>query len=157
MHERFVDIATPDSAMDTFVTHPETGGPFPVVVIFMDIWGLREELFDVARRIATVGYYCLVPNFYHRHGKVRFEFRDGSGRMISPRPEHSALGASKEASTKNGTSLPKPAANAERRSAGRPAFQSRFKPTSVRAASSKVWPSRNRHEPATTSSVKSGA
>jgi carboxymethylenebutenolidase len=83
MHERFVDVATPDGPMDTFVTHPETGGPFPVVVIFMDIWGLREELLDVARRIATVGYYCAVPNFYHRYGKVRFEFRNSDGRMIS--------------------------------------------------------------------------
>jgi carboxymethylenebutenolidase len=83
MKERFVDIATPDGPMDTFLTHPEEGGPFPCVVIFMDIWGLREELFDIARRIATVGYYCLVPNFYHRAGKVRFEFRNSQGRMIS--------------------------------------------------------------------------
>jgi carboxymethylenebutenolidase len=49
----------------------------------MDIWGLREELFDIARRIATVGYYCVVPNFYHRAGRVRFEFRNAAGRMIS--------------------------------------------------------------------------
>jgi carboxymethylenebutenolidase len=83
MKERFVDVATPDGPMDTFVTHPEEGGPFPCVVVFMDIWGLREELFDIARRIATVGYYCLVPNFYHRAGKVRFEFRNDLGRTIS--------------------------------------------------------------------------
>jgi carboxymethylenebutenolidase len=83
MHERFVDVATPDGPMDTFITHPEAGEPFPAVVVFMDIWGLREELFDVARRIAMVGYYCLVPNFYHRHGKVRFEFRNSDGSMIS--------------------------------------------------------------------------
>jgi carboxymethylenebutenolidase len=83
MHERFVDVATPDGPMDAFITGPEEGRPFPVVVVFMDIWGLREELFDVARRIATVGYYAVVPNFYHRHGKVRFEFRDSDDRMIS--------------------------------------------------------------------------
>jgi carboxymethylenebutenolidase len=83
MQERFVDIATPDGPIDTFVTHPEAGGPFACVIVFMDIWGLREELFDIARRIATVGYYCLVPNFYHRLGKVRFEFRNAAGRMIS--------------------------------------------------------------------------
>jgi carboxymethylenebutenolidase len=83
MQERFVDVATPDGPMDTFVTHPEEGGPFACVVIFMDIWGLREELLDIARRIATVGYYCAVPNFYHRLGKVRFEFRNAEGHMIS--------------------------------------------------------------------------
>jgi carboxymethylenebutenolidase len=83
MQERLVDVATPDGPMDTFVTHPETEGPFPVVVVFMDVWGLREELFDIARRIATVGYYCLVPNLFHREGRVRFDFRDGDGRTIS--------------------------------------------------------------------------
>ena len=82
MKERIVDVATPDGPMDTFITHPEAGGPFPSVVLFMDIWGLREELFDIARRVATVGYYCLVPNFYHREGKVRFEVRR-PGRTIS--------------------------------------------------------------------------
>jgi carboxymethylenebutenolidase len=83
MKEWFVDIAAPDGPMDTFVTHPQAGGPFPCVVLFMDIWGLREELFDIARRVGTVGYYCLVPNFYHRAGKVRFEFRNALGQMTS--------------------------------------------------------------------------
>ena len=69
--------------METFVTHPEEGGPFPAVVIYMDIWGVREELFDIARRVATVGYYCLVPDLYYRQGKVRNEFRDEANRMIS--------------------------------------------------------------------------
>ena len=83
MHERFVDIATTDGRMDAFVTHPEEGGPFPAVVILMDIWGLREELFDVARRVATVGHHCVLPNFWYRRGKVRFEYRDDQGRMKS--------------------------------------------------------------------------
>ena len=69
--------------MDAFVVHPDEGGPFPSVVVLMDIWGLREELFDVARRVAVVGYHCVLPNFWYRRGKVRFEFRDEKGRMKS--------------------------------------------------------------------------
>jgi carboxymethylenebutenolidase len=83
MEEKFVDIRTADGAMDAFVVHPEEGGPFPSVVVLMDIWGLREELFDVARRVAVVGYHCVLPNFWYRRGKVRFEFRDEQGRMKS--------------------------------------------------------------------------
>jgi carboxymethylenebutenolidase len=83
MLERLVDIATPEGPMDTFIAHPEGDGPFPVVVIYMDFWGFREELFDVVRRVATVGYYCIMPNFYHREGKVRNAFYDENGRMIS--------------------------------------------------------------------------
>ena len=83
MIESMADIATSDGRMDAFVTHPQEGGPFPSVVILMDVWGLREELFDIARKVAVVGYHCVVPNFYYRQGAVRFEFRDERGRMKS--------------------------------------------------------------------------
>jgi carboxymethylenebutenolidase len=32
------------------------------VVVYMDVWGIREELYDIARRIATAGYYAVVPD-----------------------------------------------------------------------------------------------
>lgn len=83
MKEQLLDLPTRDGAMDTFVSHPEENGPFPAVVIFMDVWGLREELFDLARRVATVGYYCLVPNLYYRQGRVRNAMYGPDGRMIS--------------------------------------------------------------------------
>ncbi len=83
MIEREIDIPTADGRMDAFVTHPEQGGPFPAVLVLMDIWGLREELCDVARKIAVVGYHVTVPNFWYRRGKVRYEFRDDNGRMKS--------------------------------------------------------------------------
>ena len=83
MNERFVEIPTAAGRMETFVTHPEGDGPFPLVIIYMDVWGLREELFEIARRVGTVGYYCAVPDFYYRQGRVRHEFRDAQNRMIS--------------------------------------------------------------------------
>jgi len=64
--EREVDIPTRDGQMNTFITHPEEGGPFPVVLFFMDAPGKREELHDMARRLATVGYCVLLPNLYYR-------------------------------------------------------------------------------------------
>ena len=83
MKEGIVSIPTDDGAADAFVTCPSEGGPFPPVFIFMDIWGLREELFDVARRIATVGYFGVVPNLYYRQGDVRNEYRNAKGQMIT--------------------------------------------------------------------------
>ncbi len=83
MHDRTVTVPTPSGPMEAFITHPEEGGPFPAVVIYMDFWGLREELFDIARRIGTVGYYCVVPDLYHRQGRVRHEWRNEKNQMIS--------------------------------------------------------------------------
>jgi len=81
--DKIIDIPTADGRMDAFMTHPEEGGPFPAVIVLMDIWGLREELFDIARKIAVAGYHVTVPNFWYRRGKVRYEFRDEKGRMRS--------------------------------------------------------------------------
>ena len=69
MIEHDLDIETSDGLMNTFVTHPEEGGPFPVVLLLMDAIGKREELHDWARRIATVGYFVLLPNLFYRHAR----------------------------------------------------------------------------------------
>ena len=68
MSEREVRIETGDGAMTTFFAHPDVGGPFPVVLIYMDALGLREELRGIGRRIAGVGYYAVVPDLYYRLG-----------------------------------------------------------------------------------------
>ncbi len=83
LRERFVEVPTKDGRMETFATHPQQDGPFPPVVFYMDVWGVREELYDLARRVATVGYYCMVPDFYYRQGKVRSTFINDKGERIS--------------------------------------------------------------------------
>lgn len=83
MKERQVKIKTADGEIDTFITHPQDGNAHGAIILYMDVWGLREELFDIARRIATTGYYCMVPDFYYRFGNVRHSFRDANHRMIS--------------------------------------------------------------------------
>ena len=69
--------------MECFISHPDEGGPHPAVIIFMDIWGLREELFDIARRVGREGYYCIVPDMYYRDGGLCFDTRDETGTHLS--------------------------------------------------------------------------
>jgi carboxymethylenebutenolidase len=66
MIERHLEIRTRDGSMNTFVVLPDEGGPHPVVLFYMDAPGKREELHDMARRIASVGYYVVLPNLYYR-------------------------------------------------------------------------------------------
>src|SRR6202011_3434698 len=69
MIEQTLDITTKAGAMETFICHPERGGPYPAVLLLMDAPGVREELRDMARRLGTVGYYVLLPNLYYRAGR----------------------------------------------------------------------------------------
>jgi carboxymethylenebutenolidase len=66
--EREERIQTIDGAMATFIAHPDEGGPFPVVFVYMDALGLREELRGIGRRIADAGYFVVVPDLYYRLG-----------------------------------------------------------------------------------------
>src|SRR5687768_12230871 len=68
MIESIRDIATRDGAMETFICHPDRGA-HPPVLFLMDAPGIRAELYDMARRLATVGYYVLLPNLYYRAGR----------------------------------------------------------------------------------------
>jgi len=69
--ERSVDIRTADGEMRTFVYHPEHGGPHPVVLYLMDAPGIRGVLKEMATRLASAGYYVLLPYLFHRGGPFR--------------------------------------------------------------------------------------
>ena len=69
MIEKHIDIPGADGAMKSFVVYPEEGGPHPVVLFYMDAPGKREELHDMARRLAAVGYYVVLPNLYYRRSR----------------------------------------------------------------------------------------
>ncbi|NVN87870.1 MAG: dienelactone hydrolase family protein [Rhodopseudomonas sp.] len=66
MIDQQIEIPTPDGRVSTFISHPERGGPFPVIMFYMDAPGIREELRDMARRLATSGYYVMLPSMYYR-------------------------------------------------------------------------------------------
>jgi len=69
MIEQSLDLKTSAGEMETFICRPERGGAYPAVFLLMDAPGIREELRDMARRLATVGYCVLLPNLYYRAGR----------------------------------------------------------------------------------------
>ncbi len=86
MIDREIDIQTRDGMANTFITHPEEGGPWPIILFLMDAPGKREELHDMARRIGTAGYYVMLPNLYYR--RTREFTTDGSPESREAMFEH---------------------------------------------------------------------
>jgi carboxymethylenebutenolidase len=73
MIEQEVSITTKHGRVPTFAACPEGTGPYPGILFYMDAPGMREELRNMARRIAKHGYFCLLPDMYYRLGTVRFD------------------------------------------------------------------------------------
>jgi carboxymethylenebutenolidase len=90
MLESTQDIITRDGAMETFIVRPERHGPHPAVLMLMDAPGIREELRDMARRLASVGYYVMLPNLYYRAGS---DSMFGPGVQVKDDPERDRMRA----------------------------------------------------------------
>jgi len=61
-----VTIPAKDAQLRGYRAHPAAGGPFPVVLVAAEIFGLNHYIKDVCRRLAKAGYYAIVPDLYTR-------------------------------------------------------------------------------------------
>ena len=69
MQERRLDVQTPDGVMDAYLSVPSEGAaPGPLVVFYMDAFGIRPALAGMADRLASHGYAVALPNLYYRSG-----------------------------------------------------------------------------------------
>lgn len=89
MIEKRCNIKTTDGQMDSFITYPAKDGPFPVVLFYMDSLGIREELREMARRIAAARYYVVLPNLYYRQSAEKKMKQDAEGPDDAVKPLHS--------------------------------------------------------------------
>jgi carboxymethylenebutenolidase len=71
MIEEEIDVRTADGSMKTFVYHPTHDGPHPVVLYLMDAPSIRPALKDMATRLASAGYYVMLPYLFYRGGPYR--------------------------------------------------------------------------------------
>jgi carboxymethylenebutenolidase len=63
-----VDIETADGICRSHVYRPPGSGPWPAVLVFMDGLGIRPALLELGERLATHGYFVLLPDLFHRSG-----------------------------------------------------------------------------------------
>ncbi|MGW1965571.1 dienelactone hydrolase family protein [Streptomyces sp. NPDC001935] len=62
-----LQIPTPDGRADALAAFPDNGERHPGVLLYMDAFGVRPVLEEMARELAGHGYYVLVPNIFYRH------------------------------------------------------------------------------------------
>ena len=53
-------------ALPAYVARPEGEGPFPVVIVASEIFGVHDYIRDVCRRLAKQGYAAVAPAFFNR-------------------------------------------------------------------------------------------
>ena len=57
-----------EDTLPAYVARPEGPGPFPVVLVVHEIFGIHEYIRDVTRRFAQKGYMAVAPDLFARAG-----------------------------------------------------------------------------------------
>ena len=63
-----ISIETRDGSCPAYVYRPDGNGPWPGVLVFMDGLGIRPAMLEIGERLATGGYFVLLPDLYYRSG-----------------------------------------------------------------------------------------
>jgi carboxymethylenebutenolidase len=56
--------------MPAYHAMPDGKGPFPIVLVVQEIFGVHEHIKDLCRRLAKAGYMAVAPELYARQGDV---------------------------------------------------------------------------------------
>jgi carboxymethylenebutenolidase len=59
-----------EGEMPAYRAMPDKGGPFPVVLVVEEIFGVHEHIRDLCRRLAKAGYLAVAPELFARQGDV---------------------------------------------------------------------------------------
>ena len=65
-----VKIPVSDGQIPAYRAMPAAGGPFPVILVVQEIFGVHEHIKDICRRFAKLGYFAIAPEMYARQGDV---------------------------------------------------------------------------------------
>ncbi|MBL9124316.1 MAG: dienelactone hydrolase family protein [Planctomycetaceae bacterium] len=76
-----IKVKVPDGEMPAYRAMPARGGPFPIVLVVQEIFGVHEHIKDLCRRLAKLGYLAVAPELYARQGDVS-QIKD-FGKIIS--------------------------------------------------------------------------
>jgi carboxymethylenebutenolidase len=65
-----VGIPAGDGPMPGYRAMPEGQGPFPVILVIEEIFGVHDYIKDICRRLAKAGYCAVAPELYARQGDL---------------------------------------------------------------------------------------
>lgn len=77
-----IEITTDDGTCPAYVFQPEGKGPWSAVLFFMDGIGIRPALFEMGEKMASAGYYTLLPDLFYRGGP--YEPMDAKKVFVDP-------------------------------------------------------------------------
>ena len=68
MSQEQVTLQAADGPCKAYVLTPDGAGPWPGVIFYMDAFGIRPGMIEMATHVANQGYVVILPDLFYRHG-----------------------------------------------------------------------------------------
>lgn len=65
-----VQVPVSDGHLPAYTARPNGAGPFPIVLVVEEVFGVHEYIQDVCRRLAHQGYLAVAAEYYAREGDL---------------------------------------------------------------------------------------
>jgi len=78
-----VSIQSGARQLEGYLARPEGEGPFPGIVVIHEVYGLNENMKDIARRFASEGYVVLAIDLFAGRNRVICMARFMSGQLLN--------------------------------------------------------------------------
>ena len=88
-----VKVPVKDGEIPAYRAMPDKGGPFPVVLVVQEIFGVHEHIKDLCRRLGKLGYLAVAPELYARQGDVSKykDIREIIDKVVSKVPDEQVM------------------------------------------------------------------
>ena len=88
-----IKIPVDDGEIPAYRAMPASGGPFPMILVIQEIFGVHEHIKDICRRLAKLGYLAVSPELYARQGDVSkiTDFREIFAKVVSKVPDKQVM------------------------------------------------------------------
>jgi carboxymethylenebutenolidase len=97
--ESQIVVQAKDGPCNVWVLQPEGAGSWPGVILYMDAFGIRPAMIEMASHVASQGYVVLLPDLFYRFGPygpldpkevLKGDFRATVGPMMASSDNHKA-------------------------------------------------------------------
>lgn len=88
-----IHIPVSDGHIPAYRSLPKGEGPFPVILVVQEIFGVHEHIKDITRRLAKLGYLAIAPELFHRQGDVAnlANMEEIRSKVVSKVPDNQVL------------------------------------------------------------------
>ena len=80
---RMVSFQSGKSTLGAYLATPDGSGPHPAVVVIHEIFGLNDNIRDIAQRLANEGYVALAVDLFAGRNRMVCMFRFMGGMLIN--------------------------------------------------------------------------